>query len=530
MALKSRLSALGVGLVAASLALTACSSGKKTGGSDESGSASGGTLVVAKVFDLKSVDPGHMYELTGMIADKAMYDTLVTYEGGNVKEAVPLLADMTVSDDAKTYTFKIKDGRTFSSGNPVTADDVLFSLQRVQGMKGTPAFLLDGLSFEKADDSTVVVSSKEAAPGVPAIMANPAMGILDSKVVKENGGTTGTDDKAESWLNKNSAGSGPYTLSSMDVASQVTMELNPKYDGPADPTYDKVVMQNTPASTQKINVEGGQAQLALDLSASQTKSADKSKVTVAESASAQMIFLFANQNKSVSPVTASPEFAEAMRLGVDYKALLDMAGNGAVQATGVVPSILGGAVPENGAAKQDLDGAKKALKASGYKGEKIQLNYPSDISVNGVDFNQLAQKLQVQLKEIGINADLAPAPVATELDKYRNGKEQIGLWYYGPDYPDASSYTAYGPGELMGLRAGWAEGADDEVTKAATAANQTVGDSRDEGYVAFGEALNEGGPFVPLFQPGNNLLHANTLTNVDYNPIWTVDVASLGKK
>jgi peptide/nickel transport system substrate-binding protein len=397
-------------------------------------------------------------------------------------------------------------------------------------MKGTPAFLLDGVTISKKDDKTIVLQTKNAMPGLPAIMANPAMGILDSKVVKQHGGTTGTNDKAESWLNKNSAGSGPYVLSSMDLSSQVTVTKNPKYDGPEKPTYSKVVLQNTPASTQKINVEGGQAQLALDLSASQTANVDTSKAEVAASPSALVIFMFANQNSKVSPDTASPDFAKALRLGVDYDALVKMAGSGAKQTTGVIPSIFTGAVPTADGPKYDLAAAKKALKKSGYNGHKVELNYPSDASINGVDFNQLAQKVQVQLKKIGINADLAPAPTATELDKYRNGKEQIGLWYNGPDYPDPATYTAFTPGGQMGTRAGWPANADATVTALAKKADEATGDARGPAYVAFGKALNESGPFVPMLQPGNNLLHAKSLTNVVYNPVWTVDVATLGKQ
>ena len=64
--------------------------------------------------------------------------------------------------------------------------------------------------------------------------------------------------------------------------------------------------------------------------------------------------------------------------------------------------------------------------------------------------------MQSQLAATGITVDLAPAPVATELDAYRNGKEQIGLWYWGPDYPDPSDYLAFTPGDVVGLRAGLA--------------------------------------------------------------------------
>ena len=88
-------------------------------------------------------------------------------------------------------------------------------------------------------------------------------------------------------------------------------------------------------------------------------------------------------------------------------------------------------------------------------GQKPKLAYPSDLTLNGLSFQTLAEKLQSQLAAAGIAVDLAPAPVATELDNYRNGKEQMGLWYWGPDFPDPSNYLAFAPGGLIGKRANW---------------------------------------------------------------------------
>jgi peptide/nickel transport system substrate-binding protein len=222
---------------------------------------------------------------------------------------------------------------------------------------------------------------------------------------------------------------------------------------------------------------------------------------------------------------------EAVKEAVDYDDLVSIAGAGTTQAAGVVPTMLLGALDKSDAMTKDLAKAKEDLAKSGYSGETVTLNFPSDITLNGLDFPTIAQRLQSQLKKAGITVTLAPAPVATELDAYRDGKEQIGLWYWGPDYPDPSDYLVFTPGNVVGLRSGWAADANPAITELANAAAK--GGSNDQRKAAFQklqQALNESGPFVPLMQLGNNIAHADTVTGVVYNAVWTVDIASLGRK
>lgn len=516
---------IGAAAVTFALLVTGCSSGK-TSSSDTSPK----TLTIDKAFDLKTVDPGRMYEPTGQMVDKALYETLLTFTGGDVSKVVDGLASVDVSADARTFTVTLAGTHTFSDGSTMSADDVVFSLERVIGMKGNPSFLLDGVTITKKDDKTVVLTTATATPALPSILANPALGILNSKVVKENGGTTTESDGAEKYLNTHSAGSGPYVLSSLNLASQVVLTTNENYDGPEKPTYGRVVIRNVEGATQQINVQGGDSDIALDLSGTQAQGLG-SDVTVTSDPSANVIFLLLNQDSAISKATSNPYFVKAVKEAIDYKDLVSIAGTGTSQAAGVVPSMFLGALDAADAPTHDADAAKSDLAKSGYNGETVKLNFPSDISLNGIAFPTIAQRIQSQLKTAGIVVDLAPAPVATELDAYRGAKESIGLWYWGPDYPDPSDYLVFGPGNVVGLRAGWAAGADATVTKVADAA--AVGGTNDERKAQFQEfqkALNASGPFIPLLQPGNNIASKPSITNVVYNAVWTIDIAALGSK
>lgn len=511
---------LGATAVAATaLALTGCAGGPNSGGG-----ASGKSLVVDASFDLKTADPNREYETTGSIVAKALYQTLLTFNGSDVTKPVDGLASYEMNADNTVMTLTMKDGAKFSDGSEVTVDDAVFSLQRVQGVKGNPSFLLDGIKIEKTGDKTLTLTSAKPNPALPYILPNPALSVVNQKVVAKNGGTSDANDKAEAFLNGESAGSGPYTLESFDAAKQVVFKANPNYQGDK-PAYSRVVLRNVEGPTQKLNVEKGESQVALDLNPDQVAELSGSKVKVESNASRYMIFLLLNQDPAVNKLTSNPDFVKAFKLGVDYDKIVDLAGKGSVRPGGVVPSLFDGALEAADGNQRDVAAAKAALAKSGYAGEKITLNFPNDITVQGLSLQNVAESVQAQLAEVGITVQLAPAPVATELDAYRNGKETVGLWYWGPDFPDPSNYLVFSPGELVGLRAGWKAGADDAVTKAATAAAAATGSDRASAYGDWQKQLNASGPFIPLLQPAQNVVMAPSVSSVTTNPVWTVDLA-----
>ena len=163
---------------------------------------------------LKTLDPARMFEPTGLMIDHAMYDTLLTYKGTDVTKPVPDLAtSFTASPDAKTFTFTLRKGVKFANGDPVTASDVVYSLTRTKNIAGNPSFLMAGITATAPNASTVVLTSATPNTAIPAIVTNPALGIVDAKEVTADGGTdaakAATADKAEAKLNTRLRGQRP---------------------------------------------------------------------------------------------------------------------------------------------------------------------------------------------------------------------------------------------------------------------------------------------------------------------------------
>jgi peptide/nickel transport system substrate-binding protein len=245
--------------------------------------------------------------------------------------------------------------------------------------------------------------------------------------------------------------------------------------------------------------------------------------------SATVVFLLINNNPSVSALTAKPEFVQAVKTAIDYEGLLELAGEGAAQASGLVPSVFLGALPASEALKHDAAAASAAAAAAGVGEQTVKLSFPNDIDPTGLNLTTLAERIQSQLRDVGIEVTLEPAPFATEVDAYRDGKEEIGLWYWNPDYMDPANYLAFGPGESVGLRAGWAAGSNSAIEDLVSA-GYTTGDldERRTVFEDWGKAMNADSPFVPLLQPGSNVAYRPSVTNVYYNPVWLINVAGLG--
>ena len=164
-----------------------------------------------------------------------------------------------------------------------------------------------------------------------------------------------------------------------------------------------------------------------------------------------------------------------MRAALDYPSFVRLAGPGAIQARGIIPSMFLGALPRGSGEPRPREGASE-LAASGVAGQTFQLEYPSDLTINGVAFATLAQRVQANLQDVGVKVELSGAPVGTWLDKYRGGTMAFGLSLWGPDYPDPADYLAFMPGELVGMRVGWPKGADPALERLAARARITTSD------------------------------------------------------
>jgi len=334
-------------LALALLTVAACSSGRAT--------STNHVLVIDKAFDLKTADPQRDLSVTGSIIAKALYSTLLTFDGEDEATPVPWVASSYgSSDDATRFTFTLRRGVVFADGTPLTSADVVFSFNRLVNLKNRVSLQLAGVSASAPDASTVVFESKDPNAALPFILTNPALAIMNSRVVQDQG---------EDFLNSVSAGSGPYMLKSFSTVSGVELTANPRYWGPR-PFYRKVLIRNLDALAQITNIASATDQVAMDLSPAQAGTLTRNpSVSIKAFAGPEVVFLFANDNAQVSSATSNKHFQNAVRFALDYSEMVQLMGAGAIQAAGVIPSKALGALPAWTAPHTDLDKARTELAA-----------------------------------------------------------------------------------------------------------------------------------------------------------------------
>ena len=126
----------------------------------------------------------------------------------------------------------------------------------------------------------------------------------------------------------------------------------------------------------------------------------------------------------------------------------------------MIPSMFLGALPASAARQARPGQGQGRARGVGHQQPDGQPRVPERHHLERPLVRRLAQKIKSDLGKVGITAKLTGSPVATSLGTYRAGTEQLGLWYWGPDYPDPNDYLAFLPGATVGLRAGWPAGAD----------------------------------------------------------------------
>lgn len=522
----------GIALTALALASTAaaCSAG------GDAGSAGGSTLTIDTSFVIKSLDPGHVYEATGNTAVHAMYDTLLTFHGADMSKPQPDLAtSYQASADAKTFTFHLRKDATFGNGDKLTADDVVFSLNRLRNLKASPSVTVANLTASKTDAYTVVVHAAKADPNVPVILTQPYTGIVNSKLVKAKGGTDGADaaktDSAQKYLDATSAGSGPYLLDSFDASSQLVLKANPKYWG-AKPKFSRVVLRNMDVQNQKLTMSRAKGpELALDLSGKMLEGLPSSLRQ--SSADDTFYFLTLNADPKISKTTSNPAFVQAVRAAIDYRGVARLFGGNASPAAGVVPPAFPGALPASEAQHQDLAKARKLLADAGLHAPSVKLMYPS-ITYRGVDLGTIATKVQGDAKKAGIRLTLDPQPLTSFLNAQQSGKVAMRFSPQSLNYPVAASLVNnLAPGQGTAATTGWTVArADKDVVAAGKKVQATLDPAAQQRALQdWQRLLNQHSPYIPMAYNSGVVVAAPTLSGAVYAPAgWQVDIAAVGTK
>ena len=232
-----------------------------------------------------------------------------------------LAQDYSISDDGKTYTFNIKKDAVFQDGTPVTADDVIFTIQKAQdpALKSPKRANWDGVKAEKVSDKTVKFTLKQ--PYAPFI-ENTTLGILPKHIWKD----ASIDEFTFSQFNIEPIGSGPYKIGTVSrntsgIPDSLTLQSFRKYTL-NDPYIDSIVFKFYPNETALVDAYKKGTVTALHSVSGEVASELKlTSARIEQYPLPQTFAVYFNQN--VNPIFTHKEVRTVLNSIIDRKALID---------------------------------------------------------------------------------------------------------------------------------------------------------------------------------------------------------------
>ena len=480
------------------------------------------TLVEAfAIDDIITMDPGEAFELSTAEVTSNTYDLLVRLDLNDTSKVKGDLAESwTVSDDGLTYTFKLKSGLKFASGNPLTAKDVAWSFERAVKLNKSPAFILQqfGLTGENVaekakavDDTTFVFTVDKAyAPSfVLNCLTATVASVVDSKLVLEHVKPVTPSDEykydndfGNDWLKTNYAGSGAFKLREWRANEVVVMERNDNYHGTKAPLARVIYRHVKESATQRLMLEKGDVDVARNLEPGDLEAVSQNPDLATTSAAKGTVYYISLNQKNET--LAKPEVREAMKYLVDYDAIGStlIKGIGEIHQTFLPEGVLG-ALDEN-PYKFDVAKAKELLEKAGLKdGFNVTMDVRSTQPVTGI-----AESFQQTAGQAGIKIEIIPGDGKQTLTKYRARNHDIYIGQWGQDYFDphsnADTFASNpnnaddSPTKTLAWRNAWDVPELTEKTKAALLERDN--DKRAQLYQELQKAVLETSPFVIVFQ------------------------------
>jgi peptide/nickel transport system substrate-binding protein len=538
-----------MGLVTASLAaliaLTACSSNDST---DTSGAASGDSLVTAWPSDVSTLDPGNVStdqdkELTMNIYQRLLeYDFTTDENGSLVWKGLDAKASLAESYEltGTSAIFHLRTDVTFyPSGNPLTADDVLFSFQRSMALGGSTDFSNGGLQqpsqFSVVDEHTfkmdftdVAGNPVEATPTLIATMRFPNFGIVDSKVAKEH--ATADDPNANEWLRSNAAGTGPYYIDSRTPGQELTLQAVPDlWSG--EPAYKTVTVRVVNNGNIASLVRSGQVNVGLfGLTQKDLNDLSTAGLTVDHQATPDFIHL---QLAEDSGPFADEKVRQAVATVLPYQDMVDNIFFGRAERSLSYVNLKAPGYDEAwGSYETDVAKAKELMAEAGNPKIEVPLQYSNAEPA----YEDMAILIQSSLKDIGITATLQPqtpaamfnlilqratAKAGDALTEPQMVMFNLSIYLDDPKSP-VSFYSRSG-GALNYPRH------SDPAFDAIADANQFAAPSpeREAAYVDLQEQAAADASFIPMIVTGRTVVVSKGITGIAYSPeigvrYWTL--------
>lgn len=432
--------AAAVALGAAVLSVAACSSGgDDASASNGSGSSDDSSLVIANSRGVTTFEGDSCFTASAMVL---IYDGLLRIsDDGGVTGGI---AESYEYDDATyTYTFHLRADAGFSNGDPVTAEDVKFSIDTWKAGEYSGSFYSTIAEAAVVDESTVTVTMTGPDSFLPAMLTWCSSTIYPADFAGES---------EEDYFAK-PISAGTYTVDSTTdfggPSETVHLVRNPNHWNADDLLLDSIDFTLISDANQRtLQFESGSIDVIQGLDPSAAAQLSEDQLVYIPSAAQEQLVL-----NTADDALSDPDVRQAISLALDRAELVTALDGRAEAVTGVLPANLPNVVDPDQPYTFDADEATSLLAG---RDVSVSLLYPSA----NESAETVLQVAAAQLAKVGITATLQPSDAATVSSQVQSGDFQLAYMVLS-----AISPSAFDPAALLPYSRYPAAGADASVAE-----------------------------------------------------------------
>ena len=478
---------LTAGVIALAIAAAGCGGSATPAGVSTSGSGSGAsasTLVIANAVKVDTLDPEANSVNESIWLDQNLYSRLLQPNATGTALLPDLATSWTIAPNGLTYTFHLRPDAKFSNGSPVTASDVVFSINRSRAFAGGWGFLLTAVKTITAPDAhTVVITLSQPHAPLLADLAMYAYSVIPESLVKTQGAS----------FFQHPVGSGPFMVTSYNPDSEVDLARNPHFYG-TKPKISKVRVLIVPDdNTRVLMLESKKADVIENPPGNLVEQINKTpglSVQLYPSTRVDIIQL----DQHFTPFK-NVLVRQALNYAINRQAIVQLAYQGhATPGASFMPYKM--KFFDSGIAPYPYDPAKaKQLLA--------QAGYPHGfsaflITVSGDVAGQAeAIVLKSELAAVGININIQAYELLTAYNKEDGGHSEFGERYWTNDIIDPDEVATFGADCQGGANAFNSYWCDSQVNNLVTQARGELNDStRQQMYDQIQQIVYQQSPFI----------------------------------
>jgi oligopeptide transport system substrate-binding protein len=430
------------------------------------------TLLLGNGAEPQDLDPQTCSLYTDANVLMALFEGLTCIDE-KTSQAVPGVAERwDISPDGLVYTFHLRAEAKWSNGDPVTADDFVYSFHRIlsPGLASEYSYMLYFIKNAEAfnrgkfsdfaqvgakalDARTLQVTLDHPCPFLPAVAAHQSWYPVHRATIEKSGQM---DQRNTLWTRpENFVGDGPFMMKEWSPNSRIIVVKNPAYWDAAHNQLNAVVFFPTDdIATDESNFRAGQVHLTYQLLPDRIEHyRDETPQFLRIDPFIETEFLQFNVNK---PPLNDPRVRQALTRAIDRGAIArDVLHDSCQPAGALTPPNTAGYTPE-AKIPTDFDAARKLLAAAGYPGGK---NFPVlEIQTkNDNIWRAVAEAIQEMWKrELGIQVEIVSLEQKTWLSNSQSLNYQITFYRWIGDYNDPSTFLYLFKSDSGNNNTGWA--------------------------------------------------------------------------